>query len=138
MSKAFAESCCRQAASLLMILGTRTEPVEMPVEENSAISTTGAGPLGTVVANGARTACTDHAAMAATAALPLNRKARRVIFCRSASSFRSESNIAKKAYWTQIEPRSYSPGSPDLPRRAAGRTWAEKTGEAQRQTPLSL
>src|SRR5580704_7056433 len=108
MSKALAESCCLHSASLLTIFCTRIIPVGTPAAGNSAISTSGAGPLGNAVERGGGAERRDQTAMAAAAIPPLNRKARRVTLCRAASSLRSDSNISTPSYWTHHKARSYS------------------------------
>ena len=117
MSKALAERCRLHSASLLTTFCTRIIPVGTPAAENSAISTSGAGPLGNAVDRGGGAEWRDQAAIAAAAIPPLNTKARRVTFCRAPSSFRSESNIGSPSYWTQTTPRSYSRREKDANRQ---------------------
>jgi hypothetical protein len=97
MSKAFAESCRLHSASLLMIFGTRTVPVDTPDGENPAIATSPGGPLCGSAADGGA-GRSDHAAIPAATMLPLRRKARLVTFCWEASSTRPDSNTASPRY----------------------------------------
>jgi hypothetical protein len=104
MSKELAESCRLHSALLLTIFCTRTFPIGTPAGEKTAISTSGGGPLGKAASGGGGAERRDHAATAATATLPLSRKARRVTLCRAASSFRSESNTSHPAIGLEGRP----------------------------------
>ncbi len=108
MSNALKDNCRLHSALLLTIFCTWTIPVGSPAAENSAMATSGAGPLGDAVGSG-DAECKDHAAMAAAAMPPLNRKARRVTFCRGIVVQARVKHIGSPKCWTHGEVRSYKP-----------------------------